>query len=416
MAAQHRPFFRKERRQRSGGKVYGSYNGRRLFSCHCVCAIGPSAKSEEGPGWISSCRTRGWLCIVRPAPLRNDPRIHHHPSFNQASFLERTILSVLEQDYPELNICVVDGGSTDGSLEIIKKYANRLAWWVSEKDQGQAEAINKGFAHAHGEIMAWLNSDDYYLPGAVSAAVKEFERHPQAVMIYGNMLAVDESDRPINTLKYHQLSLVDLLCFQIIGQPAVFMRRSAFEKAGGLDVTLHFLLDHQLWIRLAEQGEIVHVNETWAAARYHAGAKNRAQAVGFSREAFRVLDWASKEPSLAPALAQAGRRAPGLCTALQRPLSAGRWTAKGCAAGLDAGAVPSSPHRPGAPEFGRCGLTRCVRPRARKGSYSGTQECAIEQVSSKGTLMQSVCKTLVSRSAAPFSLRRANAIHEFPRK
>ncbi len=232
------------------------------------------------------------------------------PSFNQSSFLERTIRSVLEQDYPDIEYIVVDGGSTDGSPEIIKRYADRLAWWTSEKDRGQAEAINKGFAHTKGEIVAWLNSDDYYLPGAVRAAVKVFETVPQAGMIYGDMLAVDEFDRTINTLKYHQLSLVDLLCFQIIGQPAVFIRRSAFEKAGGLDLTLHFLLDHQLWIRIAEQGEILHVNETWAAARYHAGAKNRAQAAGFSREAFRVLDWALKEPGLAPVLAQAGRRAP----------------------------------------------------------------------------------------------------------
>ncbi len=232
------------------------------------------------------------------------------PSFNQASFLERTILSVLEQDHPDIEYLLADGGSTDGSLEIIKRYADRLAWWTSEKDQGQAEAINKGFAHAHGEIIAWLNSDDYYLPGTVSAAVKMFGKFPQAGMIYGDMLAVDEFDRTINTLRYHQLSLVDLLCFQIIGQPAVFMRRSAFEKTGGLDNTLHFLLDHQLWIRIAEQTGVVHVNETWAAARYHAAAKNRAQATGFSREAFRVLDWASKEPGLAPALAQAGRRAP----------------------------------------------------------------------------------------------------------
>jgi len=231
------------------------------------------------------------------------------PSFNQSPFLERTIHSVLEQDYRDIEYFVVDGGSTDGSLDIIHRYANRLAWWVSEKDKGQSEAINKGFAHAQGEIVAWLNSDDYYLPGTVSSVVREFEMHPQAMMLYGNMLAVDENDRTINTLKYRQLSLVDLLCFQIIGQPAVFIRRSALEKAGGLDLNLHCLLDHQLWIRIAEQGEIVHVNETWAAARYHAGAKNRARAAEFGREAFRISDWASKEPTLAPVLARVRSRA-----------------------------------------------------------------------------------------------------------
>jgi glycosyltransferase involved in cell wall biosynthesis len=231
------------------------------------------------------------------------------PSFNQSAFLERTIRSVLDQDHRDIEYFVMDGGSTDGSQDIIQKYAPRLKGWVSEKDDGQSEAINKGFARAQGEIAAWLNSDDYYLPGTVSAVVREFEKHPQAVMIYGNMLAVDEHDRTINILKYHQLSLSDLLCFQIIGQPAVFFRRSAFEKAGGLDITLHCMLDHQLWIRIAEQGEIVHINETWAAARYHAGAKNRAQAAEFGREAFRILDWASKDPELIPVLAHSKRRA-----------------------------------------------------------------------------------------------------------
>jgi glycosyltransferase involved in cell wall biosynthesis len=231
------------------------------------------------------------------------------PSFNQSAFLERTIRSVLDQDHRDIEYFVMDGGSTDGSQDIIQKYAPRLKGWVSEIDKGQADAINKGFAHAQGEIAAWLNSDDYYLPGTVSAVVKEFEKHPQAVMIYGNMLAVDEHDHTINVLKYHQLSLSDLLCFQIIGQPAVFFRRSALEKAGGLDITLHCMLDHQLWIRIAEQGGIVHINETWAAARYHAGAKNRAQAAEFGREAFRILDWASKDPYLIPVLAPSIQRA-----------------------------------------------------------------------------------------------------------
>jgi len=231
------------------------------------------------------------------------------PSFNQSSFLERTIRSVLEQDHPDIEYLIVDGGSTDGSQDIIRKYAPRLAWWTSEKDNGQSDAINKGFAHSHGEIVAWLNSDDYYLPGTLSTVVDEFKRQPQARMIYGDMLAVDENGHTINTLKYRQLSLVDLLCFQIIGQPAVFMRRSAFEQAGGLDITLHCMLDHQLWIRVAQAGEIVHLNKTLAAARYHPGAKNRANPAEFGREAFRVLEWASNEPSLAPALARAGNRA-----------------------------------------------------------------------------------------------------------
>jgi len=219
------------------------------------------------------------------------------PSFNQARYLETTMHSVLEQDYPKLEYIVVDGASNDGSVDIIRKYENKLAWWVSEKDNGQAEAINKGFSHATGQILAWLNSDDYYLPGTVSAAVRVFTENPDAVLVYGNMLAVDENGETLNVLRYEQLSLEDLLCFQIIGQPAVFFRRDAWEKAGFLDPAYHFLLDHHLWLRIALQGRILHVDETWAAARYHAEAKNRARATEFGAEAFRILDWAQQTQS-----------------------------------------------------------------------------------------------------------------------
>ncbi|MFZ1041236.1 MAG: glycosyltransferase family 2 protein [Anaerolineales bacterium] len=231
------------------------------------------------------------------------------PSFNQSAYLEQTILSVLEQDYPDIEHIVIDGASTDGSVEIIKKYSPRLAYWISEKDSGQADAINKGMRHTKGDIVAWLNSDDYYLPGTINSAVAAFESNPQAVMVYGNMLAVNQTGQTINQLHYRQLTLEDLLCFQIIGQPAVFMRRTAFEKAGGLDLSFHFMLDHQLWIKLAAQGPIVHMDQTWAAARYHPLAKNRAQAPGFAREAFRVLDWAKTQSDLAPILQRVQRRA-----------------------------------------------------------------------------------------------------------
>jgi glycosyltransferase involved in cell wall biosynthesis len=231
------------------------------------------------------------------------------PSFNQATFIAQAMLSVLQQDYPDIEYLVVDGGSTDGSVEIIKEHGRRLAWWTSETDAGQAEAINKGLARAHGDIIAWLNSDDYYLPGAVSAAVNSLHANPGAVLVYGNMLAVDERGTRINSLNYRQLSLEDLLCFQIIGQPAVFFRRDALDRAGRLDTSLHFLLDHQLWIRLAQQGQMIHVDQTWAAARYHAAAKNRTGAPQFGREAFRILEWAANERHLAAVLQRVSRRA-----------------------------------------------------------------------------------------------------------
>lgn len=230
------------------------------------------------------------------------------PSFNQAAYLEQTLRSVLEQDHPQLEYLVIDGGSTDGSDSIIRRYESRLAWWVSERDRGQAEAINKGLDRARGELVAWLNSDDYYLPGAVRAAVAAFEEHPQAALIYGNMLAVDQTGAVINRLTYRPLTLEDLMCFQIIGQPAVFMRRSALGELR-LDPAYHLLLDHHLWIRLACRGKILHVDQVWSAARYHAAAKNRARAAEFGAEAFRILEGMREDAALAPRLRGVERRA-----------------------------------------------------------------------------------------------------------
>ncbi|MEZ0395283.1 MAG: glycosyltransferase family 2 protein [Anaerolineales bacterium] len=221
------------------------------------------------------------------------------PSFNQAPFLEQTICSVLEQDYAPIEYFVMDGGSTDGSQAIIEKYADRLAGWVSEKDRGQGDAINKGLARASGEIVAWLNSDDYYLPGAVAEAVRVFRENPRVGLVFGDVLAVDEAGRPINLLKYGPWGLEELMSFHIIGQPAVFMRRSVQVEAGPLDISYHCLLDHHLWLRIAQRAEISYLPKTLAAARYHSAAKNIARPVEFAREAYRIADWMKTQPVLA---------------------------------------------------------------------------------------------------------------------
>lgn len=218
------------------------------------------------------------------------------PSYNQARYLEQTIRSVLEQDYPRIEYILIDGASTDGSVEIIEKYKDRLAYWISEKDSGQAEAINKGLARASGEIVAWLNSDDFYFPGAVASAVKTFEANPGAGLVYGDTVAVDENGDFIHFPEYAQWNLADLLTFHIIGQPAVFMRREVLSKAGALDPSYHYLLDHHIWIRMASRASMVYVPERWAAGRFHESAKNVAQAAKFGEEAFRILDWARSDP------------------------------------------------------------------------------------------------------------------------
>lgn len=219
------------------------------------------------------------------------------PSYNQAAYLEATLRSVLEQNYPNIEYLVIDGGSNDGSVEIIQRYASRLSWWVSEPDGGQAEAINKGFARARGEFITWLNSDDLYLPGAIQSAVETLQQQPALGMVYGNALTIDGHGQPLNVLSFPDWQLEDLLRFRIICQPAVFMRRTALLATGPLDQTFHFMLDHQLWLRLAARYPLAHLPEMLAAARHHAQAKNAAQAAHFSTEILRLLEWIRVQPS-----------------------------------------------------------------------------------------------------------------------
>ncbi len=221
------------------------------------------------------------------------------PSYNQASFLEQALQSVLSQGYPNLEYIVVDGGSADGSAEIIAKCADQLAWWVSEKDRGQAEGINKGLARATGEIVAWLNSDDLYQPDAIAGAVAAFEAAPEAGMVFSDVLAIDGAGKPINCMRYGDWGLDELMTFHIIGQPGVFMRRSVLAQAGFLDLDYHYLLDHHLWLRMAQYAPIRHVPAVWAAGRFHAEAKNVAQAAEFGREAYRIAAWMPSQPGLA---------------------------------------------------------------------------------------------------------------------
>lgn len=225
------------------------------------------------------------------------------PSYNQARYLEQTIRSVLDSTLAPFEYFVIDGGSTDWSVDVIQKYAPRLTGWVSEKDRGQADAINKGLRQAKGEIVAWLNSDDYYFPAALARAVQTFEQHPEAGMVYGNVLSVDGQGKPFNRQTFRAFSLPDLMSFHIISQPAVFMRRSVLEQAGLLDTNYHYLLDHQLWLRLARLAPLVYIPETLAAARYHAEAKNLARTADFGREAFSIVNWMESSPEFSPIFA-----------------------------------------------------------------------------------------------------------------
>jgi len=193
------------------------------------------------------------------SPTRSDgslwPRVSVvTPSFNQAPYLEETIRSVLLQGYPNLEYIVMDGGSTDGSVEIIRRYADWVAAWVSERDAGQADAINKGFRHASGEILAWLNSDDIFYPGAVQAQVKYLIERPTVEVVYGDCQYVSAHGQPVQTAYARPFAPRELLRFTLMYQPTVFFRRAAMERSGPLDAGFQFALDAEYWLRLHRNG------------------------------------------------------------------------------------------------------------------------------------------------------------------
>jgi glycosyltransferase involved in cell wall biosynthesis len=199
------------------------------------------------------------------------------PSFNQASFLPRTLDSILGQDYPGLELIVVDGGSTDGSPEVILRYADRLAWWVSEPDHGQADAINKGFGRASGDILAWINSDDLVAPGALHAVAQYFAANPNVDVVYGDRIVIDDQDRELGRwiLPYHSRGILRWVDF--VPQETLYWRRSIWERAGGrLDAGLQFALDWDLILRLlALNAHFVHLPQVLGLFRAHPAQKTR---------------------------------------------------------------------------------------------------------------------------------------------
>ena len=193
------------------------------------------------------------------------------PSFNQAQFLEQTIQSVLGQDYPQIEYIIVDGGSTDGSVDMIKKYEGRLAWWISEQDQGQTDAINKGFAQSKGEVLAWINSDDTYNPRAIGQAVKYLMENPDVAMVYADCNFINEAGQVIGKFNSKQTDYRRLREGYVhIPQQTMFFRAKYWQELGPLDPSFYFAMDYDLWTRIASKAPIKYLaGQTWANFRIH---------------------------------------------------------------------------------------------------------------------------------------------------
>jgi glycosyltransferase involved in cell wall biosynthesis len=217
------------------------------------------------------------------------------PSFNQGHFLEETIRSVLLQGYPNLEYIVIDGGSTDNSLDVIRHYEAHLAYWISESDRGQPEAINKGFVQSTGGIMAWLNSDDLYLPGALFEVAQQIVSHPENYWLVGRICMTDAEGETIlmkehNIFSGKRVFANGLKWAHPISQPSVFWTRDFWQKLGPLDESLRYAMDWKLWLTAFAQGcQPLWTGRELATYRLHPESKTVSEAIQMRLEAAGLL-------------------------------------------------------------------------------------------------------------------------------
>ncbi|HOQ68999.1 MAG TPA: glycosyltransferase family 2 protein [Anaerolineaceae bacterium] len=221
------------------------------------------------------------------------------PCYNAARFIRETIESVRGQPYPHLEHIVIDGGSTDGTLDILKAYPHLR--WVSAPDRGQSHALNKGFAMARGELIGWLNADDTYAPGAVSTAVDYLLQHPEAGMVCSDMWIVGENGKPLRLARGKPFDLVELLNENYVRQATVFIRRQLLNEVGGVNESLHYCMDRALWLRVGVHHQVAYLPGVVSANfRFYWGSKTSLYTPGFVAEWLGVLTDALDNPLYQP--------------------------------------------------------------------------------------------------------------------
>ncbi|MCQ9204962.1 MAG: glycosyltransferase [Omnitrophica bacterium] len=211
------------------------------------------------------------------------------PNYNYAQFIEETMRSVLLQGYPNLEYIILDGGSTDASIEIIKKYEPWLAHWRTEPDEGQTDAINKGFVMAKGTILAWINSDDIYYPDAFKKASVVLEDNPELALVHGDIMLIDENSALICRWKSHKISLQDMLMGSFIQQTSSFFRKAAIESIGYLDKRLQYVMDYDLWLKIITRYPNTYIPEVLGCARQHEAAKTGLSQYKYWEELIELL-------------------------------------------------------------------------------------------------------------------------------
>lgn len=277
--------------------------------CPTVSELPPPPPGKTGWPWTEdSPRLSGSRRDGRSWPLVSIVT----PSYNQGEFLEETIRSVLLQGYSNLEYIIIDGGSTDNSVELVRKYEPWIAHWVSEKDRGQTQALNKGFSRAHGAILAWLNSDDVYLPTAVPKGATYLLDHSGVGMVYADCYIIDDRSRVTSRWISPEFSLAELVFKCFIPQQTAFFTERALQSAGPLSERLTYVMDYDLWLRFARICTMRHIPHVLAEHRQCAGTKTVSQRVAFWPEIVDILASLFSDPSLPPSVKALEREAYGI--------------------------------------------------------------------------------------------------------